>query len=146
LDPGSELTMGVLDEPSVRTPWFVDGPRVRLADGQEWSLPLREPYGDDLEYDSLLALVTGSEDHAETLRAELALSIFLLTRNYELSPEALDSILRFASDDPDLNALQRAVHEVACESFRRGQTARSRPGTTPHTARGVDEVTPTLRK
>ena len=108
-----------LDETRARRTGFVVGPTVRLADGRDWSLPLREPGVSDREYDALLALIDTSEDRNEALRAELALTIFLLLRNYDLPPDAVDFLLRFAPGDRALAVLQAGVHEVACESARR---------------------------
>ncbi len=122
----------MIDEPSARRPGFVDGPRVRLADGQSWSLPLREPVGLDPEYDALLALVLDAEDRAEGLRAELALTIFLLTRNYDLTPGSLDALLNIEPNDPALNELQRVVHQIACESIEWSRRARLARMGTPH--------------
>lgn len=124
----------MIDELGSRRAVFVEGPRVVMADGGSWALPMREPRGADPEYDGLLEMVSESEDRAETLRSELALTIFLLTRNYDLSPESLDRLLTFPPGDPALSALQRAVHDVAQESFRLGAAARS---ATPHAQTGA---------
>jgi hypothetical protein len=51
------------------------------------------------------------EDFTEALQAELAVTIYLLRRNYELSPDQLALLLTFAPDDPALPALQKAMHE-----------------------------------
>src|SRR4051794_14479361 len=102
----------MMDESALRRTGFVEGPRVRLADGGLWALPLRDPKLDDPDYDALLAMVAESEDRAEMLRSELALTIFLLMRNYDLLPDALDVLLRFAPGDPALAATQGAVHEI----------------------------------
>jgi hypothetical protein len=120
------------DEPSARQAGFVDGPRVRLADGAEWSLPLREAGRDDPEYDAILAIIAESEDQTEALRGELALTIFLLTRNYDLPADSLDALLRFAPGDPALAVLQQAVHQIARESFERARGAMSSRAGKPH--------------
>jgi hypothetical protein len=112
-----------MDECAVRGEGFVAGRWVRLADGQEWSLPVRSAVGVDPEYDALLGVVFEAESRAEGLRAELALTIFLLTRNYVLSSDALDRLLRFASADPALATLQRAVHELVLESMELSRAA-----------------------
>ncbi len=130
--------MATIDEASARRPGFVAGPTVRLSDGSEWSLPLREPSGVDLEYDGLLRMVAESSHPDETLRAELALTIFLLTRNYDLTAQSLGRLLRFAPGDPALIVLQRDVHAIARESLRRVQAGATAPPTVPHS-------TPTTR-
>jgi hypothetical protein len=109
----------VVPEPLKRRPGFIEGRAVRLSDGQEWWLPFRDPARDDLEYDALLAVICEAEDRVEGLLAELALTIFLLTRNYELAPNQLERLLQFRADDPSLRRLQAAVHEVVVESLRR---------------------------
>ncbi len=130
--------MTTIDEASARRPGFVAGALVRLSDGSSWSLPLRDPAKADPEYDGLLGMVAGCADQAETLRAELALTIFLLTRNYDLSAGALDRLLRFAPGDPALIVLQRDVHAIALESLRRSSSAAGTSPTAPH-------ATPTTR-
>lgn len=117
------------DECSARRSAFVDGPRVRLADGGVWTLPHRDLSHDDPEYDALVAAVFEAEDGAEALRAGLALTIFLLDRNYALGPDALSSLLTFPPGDPDLIALQRDVHALALKTARRtGQAGASAEG------------------
>ena len=100
-----------------------DGVVVRLADGGDWVLPFRDPSRDEQEYDALLAAVFGAEDHAEAMRGELALMIFLLDRAYRLSVERFDTLLSFAPDDPALSAMQQTVHALAIESMRRSRAA-----------------------
>jgi hypothetical protein len=107
------------DESLVRRPGFVDGPRVWLADGRAWALPPRDPARDDPEYDALLREVVTAEDRADALRAGLALTIFLLDRNYALDRDALGALLTFAPDDPALAALQQDVDAFALETARR---------------------------
>jgi|GEM_PF-1389145 len=118
------------DECSARRPAFVDGPRVRLADGRVWTLPHRDVSRDDPEYDALVAAVFEAEDEAEALRAGLALTIFLLDRNYDLGPDALSALLTFPPGDPDLVELQRDVHALALKSARR--TGRASPSEGEH--------------
>jgi hypothetical protein len=103
----------MVNERSVQRTSFVEGTNVVLADGQTWSLPERRLDHDDHEYDAMLRMVCEAEDEAERLRAELALTIFLLNRNYELSPELYQTLLDFEPGDPALAALQRDVHGLA---------------------------------
>src|SRR5437763_1354519 len=90
----------MLDESRARRPGFVEGAWVRLSDGSEWSLPRRDPTCVDPEYDAQLRAVFEAEDSAGVLRAELALTIFLLLRNYVLPPRDLSRLLTFAPGDP----------------------------------------------
>jgi hypothetical protein len=113
----------MFDEISTRRPGFIEGRRVRLADGRAWSLPLRDPVGEDPEYDAILAAVNEAEDRSECLLAEFALTIFLLTRNYDLRPDPLETLLSFPQGDPALAALQEAVHALYLESVRRSRAA-----------------------
>jgi hypothetical protein len=91
---------------------------VRLADGQTWCLSLGGQSEEDPELDALLAAAIDVEDQSEALRAELSLTIFLLRRNYDLSPDELALLLTFTPDDPALSALQNAVHDLLVERFQ----------------------------
>ena len=127
-------------EKSTRRPEFVEGRAVRLTDGQEWSLPIRDPARHEPEYDALLSVICEVEDRAEGMLAELALTIFLLNRNYDLAPTELARLLDFPSNDPGLCALQDTVHGVVLESLRRlhREPPVARPGETP--AWGVERA------
>lgn len=106
-------------EYSARKPGLVEGVTVRLSDGGLWLLPLRDPGRIQPGYDELLAAVCEAEDRPEGLRAELALAVYLLDRNYDLSADQLLSLLSFPPGDPDLIALQEALHGVVLESLAR---------------------------
>lgn len=101
-----------------------DEVRVCLSDGRTWALPLRASAGSDPEYDALLAAVCEAADRAEGLRAELALTIFLLDRTYKLPADRLGSLLSFEPESPALDALQRSVHDLALRSLERRRAAR----------------------
>ena len=103
----------MVDERTLRRAAFVEGTNVVLADGQSWSLPGRRLDHDDPEYVAMLRMVREAEDATERLRAELALTIFLLSRNYEISPELYQTLLDFEPGDPALTVLQRDVHALA---------------------------------
>jgi hypothetical protein len=105
------------DEQALRRPTFVEGARVPLADGQTWSLPGRQADQADPEYDAMLRLVFEAEDEAERLRSELALIVFLLSRNYQLTPDLYQELLDFPPGDPALVEMQRAVHALAIEQM-----------------------------
>ena len=94
----------------------IEGSPVRLADGGEWILPVFDPRNDP-ECAALLAEVSEAEDRADLLRAELALTVWLLRRNYELSPAQFEALLSFPEGDPRLSALQATVHQLVCDAF-----------------------------
>jgi hypothetical protein len=113
----------MLDEESLRRPDFLPGIPVRMADGQLWSLPEapdrypRMAYGGAprREYAATVAAVLDAEDEAERRRAELALTIALLARNYDLGPAEYQELLGGESGGPATATLQRAFHNVALE-------------------------------
>jgi len=108
----------MVDEQALRRPSYVEGTRIRLADGQLWTFPDHPPYKEDLEHIAVLREVGEAEDAADLLRAELALAIYLLSRNYHLTPKDFQEILEFASGDRALAEMQRSVHEIATRHIR----------------------------
>jgi hypothetical protein len=111
-----------------------------MADGNDWSLPIRSAVCADPEYDELLQVVCEAENRSERLLAELAMTIFLLTRNYNLAPDGLDGLLRFGAGHPGLTSLQQAVHDLGRESMERSRTARAFRTTTPAMARPAEVI------
>ncbi len=112
----------MIDEKARRRLTFVEGTKIRLADGQYWSLPGRWSECLDPEYDATFAAVFEAEDNSERLLAELALTILLLSRNYELTPEQFQEILSFPPNAPTLAEMQRAVHEMVLADVRSSRT------------------------
>jgi hypothetical protein len=108
----------MVDEKALRRADFVEGRHILLANGQEWSFPDHPPHRDDAEHIALLRAIGESEDQADRLRAELALTILLLSRNYDLSPSDYQAILGFRPSDRSLAALQHAIHELVVEQLR----------------------------
>jgi hypothetical protein len=108
----------MVDEQALRRPAFSEGLRIRLANGQAWSLPDQPPYKEDLEHLAVLREITEAEDAPDRLRGELALTIYLLSRNYDLLPDDYRVILEFAPGDPALAEMQAAVHDLANEQIR----------------------------
>jgi len=124
----------MLDENALRRPDFLPGRPIRLADGQRWTFPL--PPGEHCPgvgdgaaqeevgtlfgygYSATLAAVLEAADEFERLQAELALAIFLLGRNYDLSPVSFQEILCFEKSDPSLAAMQAVLHNVTLEHIR----------------------------
>jgi len=120
------ISKPALDEVSMRHPSFVKGKGIRLADGQTWWLPERSSDPVDDEYDAVLDLLTQCEDHAETLRAELAMTIFLLKRNYDLALDELCFLLKYRENDSALAKMQEEVHAFALEQLRTAQERHGR--------------------
>jgi hypothetical protein len=137
----------MLDESALRRPAFLDGADVRLADGGIWTFPLppkdrgsvssKEEYEARCEalfgngYVSTLRYVIESEDGLERLKAELALGILLLDRNYKLDSVAFRLLLEFPPRDPALGVVQNALHEIAgrhVDDFRLGPPILRRSG------------------
>jgi hypothetical protein len=136
--------MTMLDEFTLRCQDFHPGSLIRLADGQRWTFPAAPgrvtpggavPGGEagfGRDYAATVAAVREAEDEAELLRAELALAICLLGRNYDLTPAALFDLLGHAPGVPALTATQEAFHRVALDHVRR---AGASADTTPHEPR-----------
>jgi hypothetical protein len=115
------------DERSLRQPTFVEGTRIPLADGQTWSLPWRWSDQADPEYDAMLRAILEAEDESDRLRAELALTLFLLARNYRLTPDIYRRLLDFRPRSPLLEQMQRAVRAFTVEQMRSLPLTEARP-------------------
>src|SRR5690242_10885161 len=100
----------MLDEKALRTTAFNEGLRLRLVDGQWWTLPSKTALASDAGSGALFDEVLTAEDEPEQRRAELALTLFGLAHNYRLAPENYQQLLGFESTDPRLTELQEAVH------------------------------------
>jgi hypothetical protein len=105
----------------------MEGINVRLSDGKVWTLSLGDHIRNDPEFDALIAAAIDVEDVHDALRAELALTIFLLRRNYELNSDQLTSVLTFAPGDPALSVLQSAVHGLVVGMSARKQDLEASP-------------------
>jgi hypothetical protein len=110
----------MLDEATARRGDFRPGRVIRLADGQGWTFPAPPegpdgPTGFGPTYEPTVAAIWEAEDDTERLRAELALAIGLLARNYDLDPEAYQALLDYPPGNPGLAKMQCAFHELACE-------------------------------
>ena len=109
----------MVDEEAARRSAFVEGARIVLADGQTWSLSGRWSGRDDPEFDALLRAVFEADDVADQLRSELAMTIVLLSRNYQLGPADYQALLSFPPGASALSTLQRAVHEFVIDQARK---------------------------
>jgi hypothetical protein len=104
---------------------FTAGIDVRLSDGATWTLPVYEASRQDAELAALVASAVEAEDRAEALRFELALLILLLSRNYDLAPDQIASLLTFPPGAQDQAALQAAVHRLVLDYAPRSRAASS---------------------
>lgn len=117
----------MLDEMALRRSDFLPGVRIRLADGQEWTLP-GAPSGDPgpeaggpepdalgADYAGIVAAILEAENEAERRRAELALGIALLARNYRLAPSDFRAVLGACSGMSAAANVGLALHAVARE-------------------------------
>lgn len=102
---------------------------ARLADGQIWDLPgAARAGGPDPAVEGLVAALWEAEDEVERGRAELALAIALLDRNYALGPAEYRELLEAEPGCPAASDLRRTLRAVADEYSRAVSTA---PGTIP---------------
>ncbi len=106
----------MIDERSRRRTTFEEGTLIQLADGQCWWLPSLESQQSDAVLESLRRAIASAPDEPERLRDELALTILLLSRNYQLSPEFYPEILGFRPGDPARGELQRTIRRLALGS------------------------------
>ena len=108
-----------MDEAVTRRSLFYQGRKIKLADGQSWIFPSASvESGADFtllgpDYRLLLRAVREAEDEAETRLSELALAIFLLGCNHELSPIDYQRLLGFPSGAPELVEVQQEFHRLA---------------------------------
>ena len=82
------------------------------------TFPDHPPYKEDLEHIAVLREVGEAEDAADLPSRPNALAIYLLSRNYHLTPKDFQEILEFAPGDPVLAEMQRSVHEIAIRQTR----------------------------
>src|SRR4051794_16087543 len=103
----------MIDERARRRATYQAGTLVRLADGQLWSLPGVSGEEADPVLEGLVRAVNLPDCGPERLRDELALTIALLSRNYQLNPEAYPQLLGFRGGDSAKAELQSAIRRVA---------------------------------
>lgn len=95
-----------------------------MADDQEWTIP--DPGCPEVrgaEYEALLQALTEAGDEADLLRAELALTIYLLCRNYRLAPDDYSAILGVSGDDDRLARVQAGCRAAASAHIARGRAS-----------------------
>lgn len=103
----------MLDEPALRRPEFREGPKIKLADGQDWAFPepriqlfpVRNPKTGEIEVgggpswgdnyrDWLDAYVnTGEDEIYDRISLQFRMASDLLLKNYTLSDQDLGRLL-----------------------------------------------------
>jgi hypothetical protein len=121
----------MLDETALRRPVFREGPKVRLADGQEWTFPrpwlrLYPVRGDDGAtnvgggpgygpgYDDLVDQLIDSAPNDTTgrLALQFAMATHLLEINYQLSDRDLCRLLAIDLADPTCEERWRQINQI----------------------------------
>jgi hypothetical protein len=111
----------MVDELLSRRSSFRPGKKIRLANGQGWTLPspIREWTGkapsDREAYTGLIRSINEAEENSERRLAELSFAIFLLDQNYRLSPVDYQQLLDFGSESSKSIAWQIAIHQLTQE-------------------------------
>jgi hypothetical protein len=122
----------MLDEKAIRQPHFLEGTPILLADGQYWTFPAPAgrhaeagrgtetglSSGFAAEYISCMKAVAEAGDPAECRRAELALAIALLARNYRLAPEDYRRLLGLPSGSTELEDMQAGFRSLSGRHLR----------------------------
>ena len=109
----------MVDELSSRRSRFRPGNPICLANDQEWTLPA--PVADsefavesaEAEYLGLIHAVQEAEDQSERRLVELALAIFLIELNYQLSSTDLANLFTFQPRSQELTNSQHAFESLA---------------------------------
>jgi len=121
----------VVDELSSRRSRFQPGNPICLANDQEWTLPAPAEDSEfvvgsaEAEYLGLIHAVQEAEDQSERRLAELALAIFLIGLNYQLSSSDLANLFTFQPRSQKLADSQHAFESLARDHIlslaRRGE-------------------------
>jgi len=112
----------VVDELSYRRSRFQPGTPICLANDQEWTFPA--PTADsefaveaaETEYLGLIHAIMEAEDQSDRRRAELALAIFLIGLNYQLSSTELANLFTFQPRSRELTDSQHAFRVAGSRS------------------------------
>lgn len=111
----------MVDEPSTRRSRFQPGTPIRLANDQEWTFPAPTAHSEfavesaEAEYLGLIHALLEAEDRSERRLAELALAIFLIGLNYQLSSSDLASLFTFQPRSQELADSQHAFEALASD-------------------------------
>jgi hypothetical protein len=120
---------------------FQNGEWITMADGQEWLFTNPPAPGVDAEYDGLVEGLLEAEDAAEARKFELAIAIFLLSRNYQPSPRDFEEIFCFGNNLAARDSAQEAISTLISSNLeprrRRADNGWSSPGVHRPTGRAV---------
>lgn len=130
----------MIDEKALRREGFRDGPRIKLADGQEWTFPaprfrvtpVEAPDGTiatrwgathGADFDRTLEIFWGCADHTlgELFTLRFRLAAELLRRNYTLTGEDLAALLAFVEEDPASDAMWADIDAVLAGATPEGK-------------------------
>jgi hypothetical protein len=108
----------LVEEALSRRSGFREGTKIRLADGQMWTMPAppgpsewpTSPF--DAAYTDLMRAIEDTQTRHERSLAELTFAIFLLGHNYCLSPDAYERLLGFSPGSHELTEWQSAVRSL----------------------------------
>jgi len=100
-----------------RRPTYLGGKGLRLANGEVWNFPrpATVPRGLDGErpHHELARAIHEADNEADRGLAELALAIFLLGLNYDLTPEDHQELLAFEPDSDALHDWRTGLRAIA---------------------------------
>jgi hypothetical protein len=129
------------DERTLRRATFEPGVAVRLADGRRWWIPSLSGERIDATLADAFRAIADAEDETDVLRAELALTIALLSQNYALAPEDFPRILSYRPGDPAQAETRRAIRSLVADSAPRLRASSSDspgPGSVESPRRWID--------
>jgi hypothetical protein len=99
----------MVSEKARRRAEFQAGTGIKMADGQEWLFSSPPPPGTDAEYDGLVEGLLEAEDQNDARKSELAIAMFLLSRNYQPTPREYEEIFSFRTQDATRSSAQEAI-------------------------------------
>ncbi|AGA29594.1 hypothetical protein [Singulisphaera acidiphila] len=102
----------MIDERIRRRADFQQATSIQLADGQLWWLPQVSIDSNDPLLYSLIKAVVSADNERERLRDELALTMVLLSHNYELGSDVYPEILGFRPGDPARDELHQVIRQL----------------------------------
>ena len=121
----------MLDEKSLRKPGFLEGVRIKLADGQEWEIPKpvyqifpkfqddgscsvhsKVTFGGEIDYFLDLDAAPEGADIVDDITRRMMVMGKLLRRNYDLTGEQLSSLLSMNRREPESAAMWLVIDRI----------------------------------